>query len=280
MYKPDAIGGQSLAPHPLGIFDGVSNADYHADPAVSKSGLDRIAQSPAHYRAYLAEGNKETPALQFGRITHRYILEAVPLAVVPESINRRTKDGKAEHEAFLRENAGREIVTAEEHETLQAMRESVYTHQAAAALLTNAPGGPEVSAWWLDAHTGEPCRCRPDWLRADGVIIDLKTTEDASPGGFSRSVAKYRYHVQAAFYLDGIRAITGQEHQFAFLAAEKTPPYAVGVYVLDYEAVEVGRIAYLRNLETLADCKIRNHWPAYSPKVETLTLPAWALKGE
>lgn len=32
------------------IIHGMPNADYHASPAISKSGLDKIAKSPAHYR--------------------------------------------------------------------------------------------------------------------------------------------------------------------------------------------------------------------------------------
>jgi len=264
----------------LGLQSGIPAQDYHAWPGVSKSGLDHLAISPAHFQAYLAEPRRETPALTFGRIAHRHVLEGVELAAIPAEINRRTKAGQAEYELFLAENKGQgcEIVSSDDAERLAGMRRAIFAHKAASALLENCPGRPELSAWWLDAETGELCKCRPDWIREDDVILDYKTTEDASPEGFPRFMAKYRYHVQHAFYQDGMRAITGRDFMFAFLVQEKDPPYAVGVYVLDSEAVELGRILYKRNLLTLAECKISKSWPAYSNRVETINLPRWAFK--
>lgn len=40
--------------------------------------------------------------------------------------------------------------------------------------------------------------------------MDIKTTEDASETAFERTVEKWRHHVQAAFYLDGIKAAIEQ----------------------------------------------------------------------
>ena len=36
-----------------------------------------------------------------------------------------------------------------------------------------------------------------------GVLSDLKSVQDASPEGFAQGIANYRWHRQAAFYLDG-----------------------------------------------------------------------------
>ena len=56
------------------IIDGLSNADYHAHPAISKSGLDKIAKSPAHYKAAREAEHEGSDALVFGSAFHDYIL--------------------------------------------------------------------------------------------------------------------------------------------------------------------------------------------------------------
>ena len=120
-------------------------------------------------------------------------------------------------------------------------------------------------------------RSRPDWLLDDGsVIVDLKTTEDASPRGFQRSVAQYAYHQQAAWYLHGLEQASGIcPAQFVFVAVEKKPPYAVGVYAADAEMIKAGWEAAERNLERIAECRAANHWPGYGEDIQPISLPPW-----
>ncbi|BAO20632.1 hypothetical protein [Pseudomonas phage PPpW-3] len=173
-------------------------------------------------------------------------------------------------------NGHRKILNPDQWAQVHAMRESVMEHPAASRLLTSVPGKAEVSFYWTDAKTGELCRMRPDWLREDDLIVDLKTTEDASPEGFARSIAKFRYDVQDAFYSDGFEAVTGRRPKgFVFIAVEKKPPYAVGVYVLDAESKELGRAQYRKNLDSLAECVKSNNWPGYGEKIVKVALPAW-----
>ena len=65
-----------------GIYYGMSNADYHASEGISKSGLDLIASSPAHYYARKLDPKRppeaeQTIAQQNGEIAHCAILEPV-----------------------------------------------------------------------------------------------------------------------------------------------------------------------------------------------------------
>lgn len=263
-----------------GIIQGIPIDEYHKSIATSKSQLDQLAKSPAHYLASLATPRKETAAMRIGSLFHGLVLEPerVRIAVAPVC-DKRTKDGKATWEAFCLENAGAEIVTAEEGEMLTGMVASVRAHPAASKLLSG-PGIAEGSAYWVDEQSGELCRCRPDFYRSDlGIIVDLKSTEDASPKEFARSIANYRYHMQSAYYQDGVEASTGDYIKgFVFVACEKKSPYAVAVYQLDMQGVEAGRIEYKRLLLDLADCKASGKWPAYSDRIETISLPAWAAK--
>ena len=174
-------------------------------------------------------------------------------------------------------NNGDRIVLSQEHwDQLMAMRDAVMNHPAARALLTAKPGVAEHSVYWIDPVTGELCRCRPDYWRIDDIIVDVKTTDDASPEGFAKSIANWRYDVQDPFYRDGIKLATGREIRgFVFLAVEKKAPYAVGVYVLDPESIELGRLQYRADLNRYAECKAANQWPGYGDKIQTISLPKW-----
>lgn len=263
-----------------GIIPGIAIEEYHRHGSVSKSQLDQFSKSPAHYLASLTTPRKETPAMRIGSLFHGLVLEPerVKIAVAPVC-DKRTKEGKATWEAFCSENAEAEIVSADDGEMLHGMRASVMEHPAASALLSGA-GIAEGSCFWYDDRSGELCRCRPDFYCRDlGIIVDLKTTEDASPEGFARAIWKYRYDRQAALYMDGVGEATGDIVKgFVFVCVEKTAPYAVGVYRLDMQGEEAGRVSYQSLLLDLTDCKINRNFPAYSNKIETISLPAYAVK--
>lgn len=184
-------------------------------------------------------------------------------------------------------NAGRTILQPEAWEQLRSMRDAVMAHPAARALLS-VPGKAEQSVYWNDPKTGELCRCRPDFWRNDGVLVDLKTTEDASPEGFARSIANWRYHVQHPFYMDGVAHAIEQAkldlpmpRAFVFLAVEKTAcvvnglSKGVAVYVLDEGSVNMGRALYRRDLDVYARCASTNQWPGYGDKIVEIAVPSW-----
>jgi hypothetical protein len=259
---------------------GMSNAEYHSLPSISKSGLDLINRAPSLYAYRKSNPHETTPAMRLGTLTHTAVLEpdrfASEVIARPEGIDRRTSAGKADWFAFELEAKGREIITFEEVAKLEAIRDAVHAHPAAAKALGGSPT-IEQSIFWTDATTGVDCRCRPDAVTAGGVIVDLKTCCDASPEGFAKSIVQYRYHVQAAFYSDGYRAAFGEAPKgFAFIAVETEAPYLVAVYVASADMVERGRLAYQANLETFRECLATDTWPGYSSSPLTLDLPKWA----
>jgi exodeoxyribonuclease VIII len=196
--------------------------------------------------------------------------------VAPAGIDRRTKVGKAEWDVFQTAIGTRTVISREDADLVMRIGRSVLTHPAAAYLL-GLPGKAETTHMWIDEATGLQCKCRPDWLLDDGsMIVDLKTTEDASPRGFQKSIAQWRYHVQVSWYLDGLQHATGKRpEQFVFIAVEKKPPYACAVYVADAQMIEIGRDMARRDLDKLNVCKAADHWPGYSDQVEVINLPPW-----
>jgi len=251
----------------------ISNADYHADPAISASQLKTVMQSPYHYWSRYLDPDRvamaPTAAMRFGSLAHCAVLEPDELSkryqLAPD---RRTKEGKAAVVEMAA--AGIEAVSEADMVLAVNMAVAVHGHPTAGALLQS--GQAEQSFWWDDIATGMRCKCRPDWF--DGTtIVDLKTCQDASPTGFAKAVANFGYSIQAAHYLAGTLAT-----RFIFVAVEKTAPYAIGVYELNTEALIHGSIARHNALQRIQDCRAINEWPGYTDGIQTLQLPGWALK--
>lgn len=253
----------------------ISNADYHADPAVSASHLKAISISPLHYWARYVDPDRitpePTPAMRLGSMVHCTVLEPHELPHrylrVPDGIDRRTKDGKAAWAEL--EASGKELIKAADWDMAMAMAEACWRHPAAGKLLRQPDGLAELSFWWSDGDLR--CKCRPDLLAGD-VIVDLKTTTDASPAAFARAVVGFGYHLQAAHYLAGTGAA-----RFVFLAVEKAPPYAVAVYELDAAALATGEQLRQEAMHVIRQCRQADHWPGYSDDCQTLSLPKWAV---
>jgi exodeoxyribonuclease VIII len=178
-------------------------------------------------------------------------------------------------DAFSESINGREIVSSEEVDALNHMFESVKSDPVAGPILTKI-AHVERSIFWTDTDTNLDCRCRPDAILDNGYILDVKTTTDASADSFSRSIATFRYHVQAAFYSDGYEREFGEPPKgFAFLAIEKEPPYLCAVYLMDYKAVLRGRSEYQADLRTLRQCIDTDTWPGLSIEPTRIDLPKW-----
>lgn len=256
-----------------GIQYGLPAADYHKIRALSATGLKKLATSPAHFAHWLDNPDEQTPALRLGMLTHICVIEPKRFddeVVVAPIVDRRTKEGKSIWEQFKGDNEGKEIITHEEREQMLAMRAAVRAHPAASLLLTG--GKAEVSVFAEEG--GVYCKARFDYLT--NAIIDLKTTEDASPAGFARSVANYGYHIQAAHYLAMAKAVGLEVKEFILIAVEKSGPHAVACYKLDPADILLADAERRRLIQLHASCSEFNAWPAYSREIETLTLPKWA----
>lgn len=275
-----------------GIYLDVPEQDYHrrALDIANNSGLKIIdTRTPAHYRQWVLDGNKpktteelfkEAKHFRKGRIVHSAILEPdkfndnyveMPdFGPMQSSTNRKIRD---EWLASLPERTA--VVTADEKALALRIRESILRHKTARLIIEG--GKPEVTLYWVCQRTGIKCKARADWWNEElGFAMDLKTTDDASPIEFGRSVANFRYHVQHCHYADGFRALDNPIRNYLIMPVEKEEPHPVGVYHIDAGAEERGFQILHRSMDKLAQCLATDTWPAYSEDIAVLTMPGWA----
>ena len=252
----------------------LTEEQYRKAPGVNKSTLWELRRSPAHYKYALEHPTKDTPALKFGRALHSAILQPLAFedeyAITPD-IDRRTKDGKAAYEWFMQQNAGRTLLTVDEYETISEMREAVLNDKNAYELLCDCLA--EIPLFWTDESTRIRCKCRFDAVK-QGVIVDLKTCQDASTDRFMKDALRFGYDVQAAHYIRGYRSQHDETPEFWFLAIEKTPPYAINLIKAGDAFIDRGTMQLIDLMDKLAYCRKHRSWGGYGKN--ELVLPEWA----
>lgn len=174
--------------------------------------------------------------------------------------------------------ANRTPIPAKDYKNMLAMLKAVQRHHSAGPLLLDAM--TEQSFYYTDEF-GILRRCRTDAISSCGqIVIDLKTTDDVSELGFGLTIARRRYHVQAAWYLDVLRRLYGLDapKEFAFIAVQKTRPYDVALHFLRPEQIEIGRLLYRKDLDTLLTCMNTGVWHgADGGRIIEATLPSYEM---
>jgi exodeoxyribonuclease VIII len=260
----------------MAIIENMPAAEYHAHRAISKSGLDLIARSPAHFR--YARQREETRAMLVGSATHAAILQPelyrATYHAIRDAKDRRCKEWNAGVKAApVSEDF---ILTGPEVTGVETMADAVRSNPHMAKFL-DAPGRAELSVFGKDPVTGLQVRIRIDWLTDKLVAMDLKTTRDLRNDQFVRSVFDYRYHVQAAFYRDVFKWATGEDlRDFVFGVIESDVPHVSVPVRLPADLLKCGEIEYRRDLNRYADCLETDSWPGPQPEPFVLQLPTWA----
>lgn len=257
-----------------GFYDDIPEADYHADrESLSVSGAKTMLKAPALFK-YEQENPVHKDVFDFGSAAHALVLGAGMESIYVSPLEEfRTKDARAEKAAAQAE--GLSIITPADWLKVCDMADVLSSHKLAMALLSD--GKPEVSAYAPDEPTGIMRRCRFDWLR-DDLGVDYKSCATSDPVGFAKACASFGYHQQAPWYLDVADTLGKPLRGFVFIAQMKTPPYLVGVYELEPDALAVGRGLNRRALERFRDCRETGIWPGFvrEDQITPIDIPRWA----
>lgn len=260
----------------------ISNAEYRSRDGVSSTELKKIAKSPAHYRYWKDHPQADTPALLFGRASHKYMLEKEDFfkefAVAP-NVDRRTKAGKEEWALFEVENQGKDIISADDFEKIKEMYEALYSTPFVAKLLS---GEKELSYFLEDDDTGLIIKCRPDCETHIGdthILIDYKTTDNANSDDFMKQAIKLMYDMQLYMYSHILEKIKGFKYDVVFIAQEKNPPYAVNIMKADKYFMASGEDMFKTYINIYKECLETDNWYAYvNDSINSLGLPNWLQK--
>ena len=268
--------------------------NYYSQEAVSASLLKAIVKQSAVHAEERMKPSEGTQAMRLGTAFHAVILEpeiAHELYAVQPIIDRRTKAGKEVYASFLENVGDKTVITQDQSQLLAGMKASCLAHPEVQQLLELCYAVEFQTFWEID---GVPCKAMIDACSDEGTIVDIKTTQDASPEAFSRASFNYLYHLQLAWYansmgivgvdkdLDGTKDFSKVNAHI--IAVENTAPFGVAVYKFSTDALEAGWELCKSGFNTWKEHKLNlvmgdGTYP-YSNQVLELDLPYWASRKE
>lgn len=258
--------------------------EYRSHPAISRSELFKISESPEKFQYYKTHPEEPTPALVFGQLFHAMLLQpeivGEQFAVYP-NVDRRTKEGKARFLDFENASVGKTIVSSEMFDLAMEMCNALKANKMVNKLIA---GEKEKPFFWVDDLTGEECKCRTDVLTEIGdnlIVVDVKTADNAETEAFTKAAVKYGYDLQAGMYSEGVKANTGKKPLFVFIVIEKKPPYAINILQADELILRRGYDLFREYLGIYHDCKQTGNWYGYLGKynqINNLALPSWLAR--
>ncbi len=286
-----------------GIFN-ISEVEYHADPCDTPSLSSSIAkiiinQSPRHAwekhpRLNPAFEEDNDAKFNLGRADHAVILEGTwKKTAVIDPENHKAKNGSIPigwTNAPIREARDKAIadgltpILISEAADIELMVSAVETFIAKTEIVGHFENAKsELSIFWQEDEIWLRARMDKVFVMEDqgqAVIIDYKTTTDASPDAFGRIISQLSYGMQSAFYRRGLRAVRPDLQKapvFLFLAQENSPPYSCSLHSLSSIAVEMAEKKVEKAIALWKWCMERDQWDAYPTEIHYQEPPAWEV---
>lgn len=270
-----------------GIIERLPESYYHGTRALlGKSSLSiAIEKSGVHFQDWLEHGERkpdDSEAKLQGRAFHALTLEPDTFhdsfAILPDFGPMNSTKNRTARDEWIREYARSKTVLLDKWmPMIEGMARSVRKHKDAAKLLKNCR--PEVTALWVDPHTGLAMKSRADFLSEfDGVYADLKSCLDASRDGFRRTAREFSYYIQDPLYSRAFQENNVDVDNFVFIAVEKEPPYAVAIYQMSDKARLAGEKAYTAAMMRISRWVEDGHFPGLNDdKLTELDVPDFTL---
>lgn len=247
-----------------------SNDHYHnvMTDYIGSSTLKLYKRSPLHV---IGMEKEETASMFIGTAYHMFILESDEFSntyYIFDEMARPEKDktmmsniNKA-WKAEIYERYQGKILTKETYGQFKAMKKLLFSHQYAKYLLTQ--GESELSHY-VDFN-GILCKFRPDKINIEKrLIVDLKTTSDASKDKYFRHAYDMGYHISGAFYCDLAEYVytPGELWTFILIVQEVAPPFAFAIYKATFDFMRTGRYEYQACLDQHEYCKLTGIYKGY-----------------
>lgn len=282
------------------------NDEYHARPEYSSSQLKDLLRSAAHFYSFniAKEHEKESKKhLDFGTLAHALFLEpevftdefsVLPADAPkpPTDVMRNAKNPSADSlariewwDAWEAENGKKITITEDQLSGAKRIVQSLQGLSMYGVMLEHA-GMAEASIFFTDPIYDLQLRIRPDYhiipceAFPNGLIIDVKTANDARPTAFSKACGNFAYDLSAVMYREGFQQYyqTEDKPDFIYLVAENDAPFVAKQYKASDLFLSVGEVRYRKAKELLAESQLMNQWGGYSLELEEIFLPSYMTK--
>ena len=254
----------------------MTDAEYHAHPALNYSRIKHLRESAKHFRHACDNPKTSSSSMVFGSLVHLLVFECEKFDeryVVTDATDKRTKAYKEAKKAA--DETGRDLVTEAELEAANQAARNVTSHPWVAELLADKRTEVETAHFWTQPGFGEvrmkvdAARLSPDGLHG----VDLKTTRSTHPLSFRRDARMFGYEVQCAHYLHGLADRYGVELgnvavHWSIIAVENVAPFDVTVFHFSVDTIDKALCEYDALAELYEICVETNTWPGRAEEAD------------
>ena len=256
----------------IGLYK-MAEVDYRAPPGLNQSALKYMIKCPLQFKTETEKEDRNcgTKAMDMGHLIHTLLLEGEEvfksIAVsAPVGMDARTKDFKQ----FKEMNKDKIVLTRKDWAIVDGIKRSAEKDDIVQRCLSG--GHAEVCCFGYDKH-GILLKGKVDYFKED-VIFDLKTCRNAEEHPFAQSSRKYRYDIQAAFYLDVMNLAVGKDNQYkryGILAVEKFSPYLFNYFAFSDVDIDAARCEYESLIKAYIICRDKDEWPGFSKRFKIIS---------
>lgn len=233
------------------VIHGLEEKKYRSLEALNQSTLKKVLDVSPFYANWQREHGERTPAMALGSALHTFILEPANFlkeyAVAPVC-DRRTREGKADWEAFVSDIGHREPIKSDDYDSLVAMKASVgnlfesrhgKTHNESAFIAEIVVTEGEFKGQKVRLKGKLDCIHEHE---DSAIIKDLKTVADIS------NVNGASYHsnwaIQSGLYRDALEFAIRKPASFIYVCVSKEEPHDCKVVRCTNEMLAKGTLDY------------------------------------
>lgn len=283
-----------------GVYYGLSMRDYLDMDALSCTPVRKLLDECPRAGWWSSRLNPNRPpreeaaVMDIGTVAHSILLDghadgcaiidpmdypskttgAIPRGWTNDAIRKARDEARAAgRQPILKDDFGaiEEMVTVA-HEYISALRT---TEPAIWRAFQEDGGKSEVTMVWMEGDI--PCKLRTDRSSADfAVTVDYKTSGmSVSPDNFGRALVSMGYAFSAGWYRRGIKALTGIDTSYLFLAQETEAPYLCSLIGLDPAWTSYADHKARLGINLWQQCLRTGQWDGYPNRAAYPTMPAW-----
>ena len=200
------------------------------------------------------------------------LLSLDPKAQIYDVLNSRFQEQElhktTEYQSFVSKWVMDSIIYSDAHRA----RDTVMSHRLASKLFTN--GIAELTMIAFDQETQMWVKCKFDWLRLDGIAVDLKTTRSTHPDDWAYQAKDLGYELQDAFYCHVASLLNIKIKAFPFVCVEFAEMDNCEVYEFPPHFRAKAHDDMKKYLKEFRECRESNNWYGYN-KQQTATVIDW-----
>ncbi len=276
------------------IYENITFEQYLELPGLNSSLLKPYSISPRFGWHKEKTPFKKSMAMSIGSLVHALTLEGEEAAqelidsnyiTTGFPINENT--GKAYGENTKKytdwlstQDQSKEVIFPEILEgTVKRVARAIASHEPSREILS-AADRRETAVTWHCQFTGVQCKALIDFYGQD-FAGDLKTFgKQLTFQSMEREIYDRQYHLQFAFYQDGLRANGINCEDFYVIFAQNKDDYDVGCFVVDESSLEQGQSDYIKAIANYHEARedTQEFKKGSFPKITEIGIPHYCIE--